>query len=299
MKIAERLGAGSPCFSFEFFPPNTEKGVESLFRTVVDLGPLEPDFVSVTYPGSAQVMPDPEVLRKRRLTLELTRRIRAESGIEAMAHLTCSGHTRDELCDILDQLAAEGATNVLALRGDPPGGSGGAFVAVAGGFSHGVELVRLVRERGYDFCVGAACYPETHSEAPDAGVDLAHLVAKVDAGVDFLVTQLFFDNAHYFRFVDRARAAGIRVPIVPGLMPVTSAGTVARMPGFGASIPDDLRARLDACGDDAEAILAVGVAHTTEQAVGLLAGGAPGVHFYTLNTSRATRAIVSSLREQM
>jgi methylenetetrahydrofolate reductase (NADPH) len=302
MRIADRLAAATPdrpCFSFEFFPPYTERGVESLFATVVDLRPLQPGFVSVTYPGSAAVSPDEEVVRRRRLTLELTRRIREESGLTAMAHVTCSGHSRDELCAILDQLAAEGADNVMALRGDPPGGLGQAFVAVEGGFSHGVELVRLVRERGYGFCVGAGCYPEVHPEAEDAATDLAHLVEKVDAGVDFLVTNVCFDNGAYFDFVARARAAGIRVPIVPGLMPVTSAATVARMPGFGASIPADLQRRLDACGGDNERILAAGVEHTTAQARALLQAGVPWVHFYTLNTSRATRVIVSSLQRQM
>ncbi|MHB8508643.1 MAG: methylenetetrahydrofolate reductase [Candidatus Dormibacteria bacterium] len=297
MKISERLAQGQPTFSFEFFPPNTERGVESLFRTVVDLEPLNPAFVSVTYPGSAALVPDDETRRKRALTLELTRRIRDESGIEAMAHLTCSGHTRDELCTILDQLKAEGAENVLALRGDPP--PGGRFVAVEGGFSHGAELIRLIDERDYGFCIGAAAYPEKHQESPDWESELRHVREKVEAGAQFLTTQLFFDNSAYFAYIERIRAAGIGVPVLAGLMPVTSARTRARMPFFGASIPPALAAALDACGDDDEGVLAVGVAHTTRQAQELVEAGAPGIHFYTLNTSRATRAIVSSLMEQM
>jgi len=192
MRIADRLREPEPCFSFEFFPPHTDKGVESLFRTVVELAPLRPGFVSCTSPGSATPDPDPEIVRRRKLTLELTRRIREESHIEAMAHLTCSARTRDELVEVLDQLAAEGAENVLALRGDPPMTlveGGGEFVRKEGGFAHGNELVGLIRERGYDFCVGAACYPETHTESPDIETDLRYLKQKVDAGADFLIRQ--------------------------------------------------------------------------------------------------------------
>src|SRR2546428_1469938 len=152
MRIVDRLSTGVPCFSFEFFPPHTEKGVDSLFRTVVELAPLYPGYVSCTYPGSSTPSPDAEITRRRKLTLDLTRRIREESGIEAMAHLTCSAQSREDLIQILDQLADEGADNVLALRGDPPQG-GGAFIQAEGGFAHGVELVQLIREHGYAFCV--------------------------------------------------------------------------------------------------------------------------------------------------
>jgi methylenetetrahydrofolate reductase (NADPH) len=298
VRIRDRLDTGQPCFSFEFFPPRTEKGVSSLFRTVLELRSLEPAFVSVTYPGSATPAPDPEVRSRRELTLDLVRRIKAESGIEAMAHLTCSGHTRDELVAILEGLADEGAENVLALRGDPPGGGGG-FVSIEGGFSHGVELVRLIRERGYPFSVGAGCYPEVHQEAADADSDLRHLKTKVDAGVDFLITQLFYDNERYFEFLDRARAAGVAVPIIPGIMPVSSTANARRISSFGATIPPALAAGLDVAGEDEEAVLAVGVAHATAQAADLLDRGAPGVHFYTLNTSRATIAVLGALRRQM
>jgi len=304
MKIADRLRSSEPCFSFEFFPPHTEKGVESLFRTVVELKPLDPGFVSCTYPGSASPEPDPEVVRRRGLTIELTRRIREESGIEAMAHITCSGHTRDDLVGILDGLKADGADNVLALRGDPPGlVSGedrGAFVARDGGFSHGVELVELIRERGHDFSIGAACYPEKHVESPDVDTDIAHQKAKVEAGADFLISQLFFDNHGWFEFENRARAAGIDVPIVPGLMPILSRQGVLRMTSLsGAALPVELREKLDACGDDEEAVQLVGIEWTTRQARELLAHGVPGIHFYVLNKSRAARAIVSELRGQL
>jgi methylenetetrahydrofolate reductase (NADPH) len=302
MRIVDRLQAEEPCFSFEFFPPHTEKGVESLFRTVVELAPLGPGFVSCTYPGSATPDPDPEIVRRRGLTIELTRRIRQESKLEAMAHLTCSAHTRDDLIAILDQLASEGADNVLALRGDPPGilapeASRKAFIVKRGGFAHGEELVALVREQGYDFCIGAACYPETHVESADSGIDIDHLKRKVDAGADFLISQLFFDNSCWFDFLERARASGIEVPIVPGLMPIQSRDGILRMTTLsGATIPPELQADIDRHADDAEAIQQIGIGWATRQARELLAAGAPGVHFYTLNRSRASREIVTALR---
>jgi methylenetetrahydrofolate reductase (NADPH) len=299
MRIIDRLRTGEPCLSFEFFPPKTEEGVASLFRTVTELRPLNPGYVSCTYPGSSTPDPDPDTVRRRRLTLELTRRIRDEAGIEAMAHITCSAHTREELVQILDQLAEEGADNVLALRGDPPAGGGG-FVTKAGGFSHGVELIQLVRERGYPFCVGAACYPETHQECPDPDLDMEHLKAKVDAGADFLITQLFHDNAKWFDFIQRVREAGITLPVIPGLMPIINRDGIVRMAELsGASLPDGLRRELDEQGDDPEAVLQVGVAHTTAQALELLENSAPGIHFYTLNKSRATREIVSAIRQHI
>ena len=297
MRIIERLQSGEPCFSFEFFPPHTEKGVDSLFRTVVELAPLSPGYVSCTYPGSSTPTPDPEISRRRKLTIDLTRRIREESGIEAMAHLTCSAHSRQDLVEILDQLAEEGADNVLALRGDPPQG-GGAFVKAEGGFAHGVELIRLIRERGYDFSVGAACYPETHQESPDQDLDLRYLKDKVDAGADFIISQLFFDNGRWFDFMRRVRDAGITVPVIPGLMPIINREGIIRMTELsGAHIPQGLRAELDSHGDDAEAVVQTGIAHTTAQALELLDSGVPGIHFYTLNKSRATREIVSAIRQ--
>jgi len=296
MRIVDRLNSTEPCFSFEFFPPHTAEGVNSLFRTVMDLSPLQPAYVSVTYPGSSTPDPDAEIRRRRELTLELTRRIREESGIEAMAHITCSGHTRDDLVQLLDRLAEEGAENVLALRGDPPGGTG-TFVKHRDGFEHAVELISLIRDRGYDFCVGAACYPETHVECEDPDQDIRNLKAKVDAGADFLVSQLFHDNRCWKDFMSRVRAAGIEVPAEPGLMPIISRDGIVRMAALsGASLPEGLRRELDARGDDPDAVVEIGVAHTTAQALELLDEGVPGIHFYTLNRSRATREIVSAIR---
>ncbi|HEY8740507.1 MAG TPA: methylenetetrahydrofolate reductase [NAD(P)H] [Candidatus Dormibacteraeota bacterium] len=296
MKIIDRLRSGEPCFSFEFFPPRTEEGVQALFRTIVELGPLQPGFVSCTYPGSATPDPDPEIRRRRDLTLELTRRIREEAGIEAMAHVTCSAHTREDLVQLLDRLAEEGAENVLALRGDPPGGTG-TFVKHEGGFEHANELIGLIRERGYDFCVGAACYPESHVESPDPDSDIRNLKTKVDTGADFLISQLFHDNGYWVDFMKRVRAAGIGVPVIPGLMPIINRDGIVRMTELsGATLPDYLRRELDARGDDPDAVVQIGVAHTTAQSLELLESGVPGIHLYTLNKSRATREIVSAIR---
>ena len=296
MRIADRLRSAEPCFSFEFFPPHTEEGVDSLFRTITELGPLQPAYVSVTYPGSSTADPDPEIRRRRELTIELTRRIRQEAGIEAMAHITCSGHTRDDLVHLLDRLAEEGAENVLALRGDPPGITG-KFVRHEHGFEHAVELIALIRDQGYPFCVGAGCYPETHVECPDPDEDIRNLKAKVDAGADFLVSQLFHDNQCWRDFMVRVQEARIDVPVEPGLMPIISREGIVRMAALsGARLPEHLQRELDTRGDDPDAVVEIGVAHTTAQALELIDEGAPGIHFYTLNRSRATREIVSAIR---
>ncbi len=286
MKIVERLTrvVGAPCFSFEFFPPKSEQGVEDLFETIAELAPLQPAYVSVTYGAGGGT---------RERTLDLVARIKAETGIEAMAHLACLGHAEAEVAALLDRLAAAGVENVLALRGDPRKDG-----APEGGFRHASELVRFVRRRGYDFCVGAAAYPEGHIECPDRNRDMAHLSAKVEQGVDFLVTQLFFDNAFYFDFVRRARERRIRVPVLPGLMPITNAAQIERFTRMcGATVPMRLVLELERRRDDPESVVELGVAHAIEQCRDLLARGAPGIHFYTLNRSRATRRILEELRQ--
>jgi methylenetetrahydrofolate reductase (NADPH) len=285
MKIADRLGR-VPVFSFEFFPPKDAEGVERLFETIAELKPYEPGYVSVTYGAGGS---------SRRLTVELVRRIKHEVGIEAMAHLTCVGATREELGVVLDELRAGGIENVIALRGDPPRGST-TFVKTDGGLGQAAELVALIRAR-YDFCVAAACYPEKHLEAIDAESDLAYLKAKVDAGADFLITQLFFDNADYFRFVERARKAGIEVPIVAGIMPITNLSQIKRFTALcGATIPAALLAACEGCSTDNDAVRALGVEHATAQCRDLIAQGVPGIHFYTLNRSLATRHVLDRLR---
>jgi len=287
MKITSLLGH-SPTFSFEFFPPKDEEGVARLFQTIAELRPYEPAYVSVTYGAGGST---------RKLTVELVRRIKREVGIEAMAHLTCVGATSHELGEVLGELVRGSIENVIALRGDPPRGEK-TFVPHPGGFAHAAELIRFVRAR-HDLCLAAACYPETHIEAASAESDLAHLKEKVDAGADFLITQLFFDNADYFRFVERARRAGIAVPIVAGIMPVTNLSQIKRFTAMcGSRLPDELVQKLEAAGDNADAVRAVGVEHATAQCRDLLDRGAPGIHFYTLNRSPATREILDRLRQK-
>lgn len=286
MRIANALASGYPCFSFEFFPPKSEEGQQRLWATLKELHDLKPTFVSVTYGAGGST---------RSKTVELTRRIKGELGLEAMAHLTCVGHDQTELGGVLDQLQEGGIENVLALRGDPPKGQD-RFQAVEGGFAYATDLTRYIRGR-WDFCLAGAAYPEGHVEAASPYQDLHHLKAKVDAGADFLVTQLFFDNRHYFDFVDRARAAGIDVPIIPGIMPVTNVEQIKRFTKMcGASLPEPLLRELEKRSDQPERVMELGIAHATIQALGLIQGGAPGIHFYTLNKSTATREILTAIR---
>ena len=286
MRIANAFGGG-PTVSFEFFPPRTPEAEKRLYETVERLAPLKPTWVSVTYGAGGAT---------RRLTVDIVRRIKRESGIEALAHLTCVGHTAGELAEILDELVAGGIENVLALRGDPPRGQT-VFTPVAGGFAHGAELAAFIRSR-WNVCVAGAAYPETHIEAADPETDLRHLRAKVDAGAQVLITQLFFDPADYFAFVERARAAGITVPIVPGIMPVTNVAQIERFTTMcGARIPASLRDLLAQAGEDELAVTAVGIEWATDMCRTLLAGGAPGLHFYTLNRSHSTQEIVGLLRQ--
>jgi methylenetetrahydrofolate reductase (NADPH) len=275
-----------PVFSFEFFPPKTDEGERNLRATLEDLRAFEPDFVSVTYGAGGST---------RHRTVDLTHWIKRDLGIEAMAHLSCVGATREELRGILDGMREAGIENVLALRGDPPKGET-EWRAHPGGLRYSTELAELI-SGGYPFSVGAACFPEIHPEAPDLAHDLHFLKAKVDSGASFLITQLFMDNELYFRFVDEARAAGIEVPILPGIMPITDVGQIKTITGMcGATIPPALLEALEWRGEDREAVLQLGVAYATLQCAELLARGAPGIHFYTLNRSPATRAILSALK---
>jgi methylenetetrahydrofolate reductase (NADPH) len=288
-EILEAAGRrGEPVFTFEFFPPKTEEGERALMETVGALRPLQPAWVSVTYGAGGST---------RAKTVELVRRLKRESGIEPMAHVTCVGASRDEVADLLDEVAAAGVQNVLALRGDPPRGES-AFKPHPGGFRFASELIAFIRAepKRWPFCIGAAAYPEGHPETPDLDADLRHLVAKVDAGTDFLVTQLFFDNGAYDRFVQRARAAGIRVPILPGIMPFTNVEQVERFTATcGASIPRRLHDAMEAHRSDPDGARELGVAYSSLQCQELLRSGVPGIHFYTLNRSPSTRAIVAAL----
>lgn len=280
---------GEPIFSFEFFPPKTDDGVRGLFETVEALRPLGPAYVSVTYGAGGST---------RAKTIDLVKRLKRDAEVEAMAHVTCVGASRDEIAAVLDEVADAGIQNVLALRGDAPRGQS-AFVPHPDGFTHASELVAFIRSRPerWRFCVGAAAYPEGHVETRDLAQDLRNLKLKVEAGTDFLVTQLFFENAHYFRFVERARAAGVEVPVVPGIMPFTNVEQVERFTAMcGAAIPPPLRAAMEVRRADPDGARELGVAYATLQCADLLRRGAPGIHFYTLNRSPSTRAIVAALR---
>jgi methylenetetrahydrofolate reductase (NADPH) len=286
MRIADLLVRQRPVFSFEFFPPKTDEGQETLRSTLEVLKDDQPDFVSVTYGAGGAT---------RNRTVEITKTVKGDFGIEAMAHLSCVGEPRERLVEILEEIEAAGIQNVLALRGDPPRGET-AWKPHPGGLSYSVELIRLIRDR-FDFCIGAACFPEVHLDAPDRASDLRYAKEKVEAGAGFLITQLFFDNEVYFEYVDEARAVGIDVPIVPGIMPITNYGQIHRFTEMcGATIPEDLEGQLTGRADDPEAVAELGVAYATLQCSDLLARGAPGVHFYTLNRSPATRAILAALR---
>lgn len=288
MRIPDLFASGSPVFSFEFFPPATPKGEETLARTISELKPLNPAFISVTYGAGGST---------RDRTVELVRRIKHESGIEAMAHLTCVGASSAELDDVLNRLQKAGVENVIALRGDPPKGET-TFEPHPEGLSYASELVALIRRQDRGLAVAAACYPEKHVEADSMQADIEHLARKVEAGVDFLVTQLFFENAAYFRFVEAAREAGISIPIVAGIMPVTNLAQIERFTQMcGASFPEPLREKLLPHAEDPRRVEDIGIEYAAAQCRELIEQGAPGVHFYTLNKSRATRRILEILRQ--
>jgi len=287
MRITEALEGPEPVFSFEFFPPKTREGLEQLFETVETLRPLGPDFVSVTYGAGGST---------RDGTVDIVRRIKDEHEIEAMAHLSCVGETREGLATILDRFAEAGVENILALRGDPPRGET-VFEATEGGLRSATELTELIASGPWDFTIGGACFPEVHPEAASPEDDLRYLRTKVDAGASFLITQLFFDNAVYWEFVEAARGAGITVPIIPGVIPIASYAQAARICSLcDASIPPDLEGAMQALGGDLEAEALLGVAYASRQCEELLAGGAPGIQFYPLNRAPATRAVLSALR---
>ena len=289
MRIRDKLDQKLPSLSFEFFPPKDDIGFWDLYKTIESLKPLEPTYVSVTYGAGGST---------RRKTVELVGRIQSDLGMEAMAHLTCVNANRQELGSVIDELHAAKIENILTLRGDPPAGQS-SFIKSEGGFAYANELVEFVRDR-CDMCIAAACYPESHPEAPDAATDMDNLKRKVDAGVDFLISQLFFDNQKFFGFCERARAAGINLPIIAGIMPILGVKQVKRFTTMcGASIPKDLLRRIEAVEDDAEAVRHVGMYHSTHQCLDLLEQKVAGIHFYTLNRSTATRAIYQLIKTSL
>jgi methylenetetrahydrofolate reductase (NADPH) len=287
MRIDEILTTPSPCFSFEFFPPKTDEGQRALEGALGELKKDHPDYASVTYGAAGST---------RDRTVEVTKWIKQDLDVEAMAHLSCVGEPVDRLREILDEVAAAGVENVLALRGDPPRGEVD-WKPHPEGLESSVELIELIRAH-YDLCIGATCFPEVHPEAADLEHDLRYTKRKVDAGATFLITQLFFENEDYFRFVERAREYGIDVPIIAGIMPITNFEQVKRFTTMcGATIPPALFEQLEARQQEGdEAVTELGVAYATLQCADLLERGAPGIHFYTLNKSPATRAILSALK---
>lgn len=277
------LARSRPSISFEFMAPRDEAEVEVLERTVATLAGHAPDWVSVTYRA-----------RTGDKTLELVTRIKRHYHIEAMAHLTCA-NTLERTRQILNWMEREGVANVLALRGDAQT-PGQPFVTADPELQHGSDLVAFVRRGGYRFGIGAACSAEKHPESPDLEHEFRYMKLKVEAGADFLITQLFFDNRHYLDLVARARAAGIDVPIVPGLMPVPSRRSLGVMTAMsGATVPDALQREIDAAPDD-EAVRAIGVNHCIVQCAELLEKGVPGLHFYTFNRARGPIQILDALR---
>ena len=286
MKISEKLKSSSPVFSFEFFPPKDEAGFQSLFETIGRLKSANPAFVSVTYGAGGST---------RSKTVDLVGKIKNDIEIESMAHLTCVGHQKEEIVSVLESLHTLEIDNVLALRGDPPKGDE-KFVKTEGGFGYANELVSLIKSKS-SFCVGAACYPEGHIECPNLKIDMDNLKRKVDAGVDFLITQLFFDNKYYFDFIDKTLQAGINIPIIPGIMPILNIKQSQRFTKMcGATISDSLLAKFDGVQDDPEKVRGIGINHAIDQCKDLLRSGAPGIHFYTLNRSKATLAILENLQ---
>jgi methylenetetrahydrofolate reductase (NADPH) len=289
VRIDEILKREEPSFSVEFFPPKSEQGRAQLFETVRVLSELDPSFFSVTYGAGGST-------HDRRTTMEITKAIRTEHGVETMAHLNCVGETAEGLAAVVEGIAESGIENVLALRGDPPSGESG-FAQPEGGLGSAAELAAMIRDKHPELAIGGACFPEVHPEADSLEADLAYLKTKVDAGASFLVTQLFFDNSVYFDFVPAARAAGIDVPIIPGVIPIVSYEQVMRTCSLcDATLPEGLASALKALGGDERAEFEFGVSYGAAQCAGLLAAGAPGIHFYALNRWPATRAILGALR---
>jgi methylenetetrahydrofolate reductase (NADPH) len=286
MNIRDILGRQQPCFSFEFFPPRTREAGEQLYKTIEDLVPLRPSYVSVTYGSGGST---------RELTHGLVIRIREHTRLAIVAHMTCVGAAQEEIGSILHAYQDHGIENIMALRGDPPRGET-AFVQPPGGFAHAAELVAFTRRHFPTMGIGVAGFPEGHPETPNRLKEMDHLKAKVDAGADYICTQLFFDNRDFYDFCERCEIAGIRVPIIAGIMPVTSIRGMVRMAelALGARFPARLTRSLVRAKDD-EYVERVGIHWATEQVRDLMDHGVRGVHFYTLNRSKATLRIYETL----
>lgn len=284
--IRELLQRGDHSFSFEFFPPKDEAGERQLWQAIRELEPLRPTFVSVTYGAGGST---------RERTVGITARIAQDTTLTPMGHLTCVGHTEEELRRIIGTYIASGVRNIMALRGDPPEGPRASWIPTPGGYERAIDLVALTRSLG-NFGVGVAAFPEKNPASESLEIDAQILAAKAAAGADFAVTQLFFHAEPYFELVERVRALGCDLPILPGIMPILNLKSVTRMAELsGAALPEDVVARVARFDGDPAAVRAEGIAVATELCDALLEGGAPGLHFYTLNRSKATREIYQGL----
>ncbi|WP_293447432.1 methylenetetrahydrofolate reductase [NAD(P)H] [Persephonella sp.] len=290
MKISDLLKQIKRSVSFEFFPPKTPEGEESLFKTIKELEFIKPTFVSVTYGAGGTT---------RERTIRVVKRIHTQTGLTVMAHQTCIGHTKKEIIDILNQYKDIGVQNVLALRGDIPHGQEESFVFPPDGCRYANELVSLIRENfGNWFSIGVAAYPEGHPESPDIDTDIHFFKKKVDAGAEFAITQMFFDNRYFYRFLDKLAKVGVNIPVIPGIMPITNFKQIKKFADMcGATIPSDLIKRLQPVADRPEEVEKIGIEFAVKQCEDLLKNGAKGLHFYTLNKSKATVQIYKAVKD--
>jgi methylenetetrahydrofolate reductase (NADPH) len=286
VKIIELFNKPEKIFSFELFPPKRDGNLEALFDTVQVLKRMNPGYISITYGAGGST---------RDMTYDIALRLKS-LGIVPLVHFTCVGHSRAEIRELLGRLKTAGIENLLALRGDPPKGQS-TFVPAPDGFGHANELVSYIRAEGFDFCLGVAGYPEGHPEAPNSGEDLKNLKKKIDAGGQFIVTQLFFDNRDYFSFVEKLRAMGISVPVQPGIWLLTDYAQIERFQSLsGAKIPPSLAEKVERVKEDKEAVAAIGIDYATQQCAELLRQGAPGIHFYVMNKSHSVGLVLENLK---
>ena len=286
--ISRKFEQDTPVISVEFYPPKGENGGQQILKAARELADISPDFVSITYGAGGST---------RERTIEYARLLRNDIGFDVMPHLTCVGHSQNELADVLQSYHNSGFRNIMTLRGDPPKGEN-IFKPHPDGFKYASELVMFIREQYPEFCLGVAGYPEKHPEAHSLAIDLKNLKTKVDAGADFITTQLFFNNQDYFDFVDACRKQGISAPIIAGLLPVISAGQLKRFCKMcGASIPTELEAQLNNAGEDEKQVIEIGVNWAYRQIAELIEKGAPGIHLYILNRSYSVVEAVKRLRK--
>lgn len=285
MKISKVLQSQTRSLSFEVFPPKTDSSFETVRSATEEIASLTPSYMSVTYGAGGGTS---------KYTVEIAKNIKEKYSVPTLAHLTCVSSTRETVRERIRDMKSAGIRNVMALRGDIPS----SMEDAPRDYKYAIELIREIRESGYDFCIGGACYPEVHPESLNAELDILHLKEKCDAGLDFLTTQMFFDNELYYRFLDKARASGITLPIVPGVMPITRANQVERAISLsGSFVPRRFLALVDKFGDDPRAMTQAGIAYATDQIIDLFASGVTNVHVYSMNKPEVARAILYNLSD--